>query len=253
MVSEEKSTPGTLKKALRILEFVASNKHACMLSEISSALDIPKPTAYRLINGLISNGYLLQDKDKRFFLGYKLLILGGAVRENSVIRKTALPFLSKLQRLTNETVHLTVPDGSYGVYLEKLESSNAIRLWTTVGAKLPLSVGASMRAILAFLPEKRREKIIAGHNTKLTASTLDKKQLKKVIEQTRKNGYAISFGEADADAAAIAAPILNKNNIAIAAVSVAGPASRFSEEKIEKWIPEVKRCAKNIENALFIN
>ncbi len=252
MVSKEKSTPGTLKKALRILEFVALDKHACTLSEISSALDIPKPTAYRLINGLISNGYLLQDKDKRFFLGYKLLILGGAVRQNSIIRKTALPFLRKIQKLTNETVHLTVPDGNYGVYLEKLESSNAVRLWTTVGAKLPLTVGASMRAILAFLPEKRREEIIAKHNVKLTASTLDKSQLRKAIEQTRKNGYAVSFGEADSDAAAIAAPILDNQGIALAAVSVAGPSNRFTSEKINRWIPEVKQCADDIKKALFI-
>ncbi len=251
MISDEKSTPLTLKKALMILEFVASSGQTCTLSEISGALDIPKPTAYRLINGLLSNGYLLQNKEKQIQLGYKLLILGGVVRQKSIIRHISLPFLKRLQKLTNETVHLTVPDGSYGVYLEKLESSNAIRLWTTVGAKLPLTVGASMRAILAFLPEKRIRKIIAEKNHKLTDSTLGKSQLKKVIEQTRENGYTVSFGEADSGAAAIAAPVLNNEDIAVAAISVAGPAERFTSNKIDEWIPEVKKCAADIKKALF--
>ncbi|GMT43813.1 MAG: IclR family transcriptional regulator [bacterium] len=252
MMGEEKSIPGTLKKALRILEFVASGESACTLSEISSALDIPKPTVYRLINGLVLNGYILQDTNKRFQLGYKLLVLGGVVRQKSVIRQVALPFLKELQQLTNETVHLTVPDGKYGVYLEKLESSNAIRLWTTVGAKLPLTVGASMRAILAFLPEKKREEIIAEHNSKLTASTFNKSQLKKVMQETRKNHYTISFGEADSGAVALAAPVLDNQNTAVAAVSVAGPAGRFTQEKLAKWMPEVKRCADKIMKALFV-
>ncbi|NOZ84080.1 MAG: IclR family transcriptional regulator [Epsilonproteobacteria bacterium] len=251
-MSEGKSIPGTLKKALLILEFVASSESACTLSEISSALDIPKPTVYRLINGLVLNGYILQDTNKRFQLGYKLLVLGGVVRQKSVIRQVALPFLKELQQLTNETVHLTVPDGKYGVYLEKLESSNAIRLWTMVGAKLPLTVGASMRAILAFLPNKRKEEIIAEHNFKLTSLTLSRSQLKKIVHETRKNRYTVSFGEADSGAVALAVPILDNHDIAVAAVSVAGPAVRFTQEKLAKWMPEVKKCADKIMKALFV-
>jgi len=120
-----------------------------------------------------------------------------------------------------------------------------------VGAKLPLTVGASMRAILAFLPENRIEKIIAEKNHKLTDSTLGKSQLKKVIEQTRENGYTVSFGEADSGAVALAAPVLNNENIAVAAISVAGPAERFTSNKIDEWIPEVKKCAADIKKALF--
>ncbi len=252
MANKEKSIPLTLKKALMILEFVASCEHDCTLSKISGALNIPKPTAYRLINGLLSNDYLIQNKEKQIQLGYKLLILGGVVRQKSIIRQVALPFLRELQKLTNETVHLTVPDGNYGVYLEKLESSNAIRLWTRVGAKLPLTVGASMRAILAFLPEERRDKIIAEQNPKLTVSTLSMFQLKKVMQETRKNRYTVSFGEADSGAVALAAPILDNEDVAIAAVSAAGPAARFTNNKIDEWIPAVKKCAVDIGKALFI-
>ena len=109
-----------------------------------------------------------------------------------------------------------------------------------------------MRAILAFLPENKIEEIMAEQNHKLTDSTLNKSQLKKAIEQTRKDGYTVSFGEADSGAVALAAPILGNDNIAVAEDSVAGLLERFTSSKINEWIPEVKLCAADISKELFV-
>ncbi len=80
-----------------------------------------------------------------------------------------------------------------------------------MGDYLPLHAGASGKVLLAYLPEEKREQIIAGIPLKrYTSLTItNRKDLEESLEEIRKKGFGISRGEREPDAYSVVAPILD--------------------------------------------
>jgi DNA-binding IclR family transcriptional regulator len=67
------------------------------------------------------------------------------------IQQLARQHLTRLRDAVNETVHLGVMRGEAVVYIDKLESSNSIRLVSTVGQEMPMLTTALWRAWCSLL------------------------------------------------------------------------------------------------------
>ncbi len=198
-------------------------------------------------------GILNQDPDTMaYMIGSKVLAWAGIYTVTSDVRALALPVMVRLQELTRETISLYVMEGNDRVCIERLESPETVRIVARVGRRIPLYAGSAGKVFLAYLPEVRRDEILAGIElvpmTKLTITNMD--ELKTNLHKIRRQGYAVSKGEWVLEASGIAAPILDQFGRITAALTISGPSQRFTEEKIHEIAALVKPAAEKISQEL---
>jgi DNA-binding IclR family transcriptional regulator len=205
-------------------------------SEVARAARLPVPTAHRILAALAGRRYLARDeRSRRFRLGPAALELGGRARAVLDLRQAALPVLRRLARETDETALLTVPNSERdrSVCLERVESSQPLRLSVEPGRRLPLHAGASQKALLAFLAEEEIERVAAGSLERLCRATItDADALRANLAEVRACGWAISAEETNVGVWGVAVPLLDEGGTAVAAVGLAGPSARLSPDEV---------------------
>lgn len=243
-------------KALNLLDFFSEEEKELSLSDLATKSGIPRPTAYRLLTSLETCGFLIKtrstDQHVKYRLGLKLLELGSLVAEQLELRSIALPQMQELCADINEVVHLLIRDGDEAIYIEKVESRQALRLHARIGIRSELYIGAGPKLLLAYTSEQEREKYIEEIVfTKVTEDTIsDTETLSKEIKKIQSNGFSISKGERDIDTIGISYPIYNYTGEVIAALNVSGPTTRINEGNIEAIQLKVCKAAAVISKLL---
>ncbi|MBN6189083.1 IclR family transcriptional regulator [Aneurinibacillus sp. BA2021] len=246
----------SVTKALKLLDFFTEEMKELTLSELAAKSGMPRPTAYRLLASLEACGFLTKtkntDQDVRYRLGLKLLELGSMVAEQLELRKIALPWMQELCADINEAVHLVIRDGDEAVYIEKVESNRAVRLYTRVGKRSELYLGSGPKLLLAYMPEQERELLFGKMSfKKVTPSTIsDKETLRKEIKKIQSVGYSVSKGEQDYETIGISYPIYDYTRNVVAVLSVSGPAARLCGEHEEYARKKTKAAAECISKGL---
>src|SRR5699024_333800 len=127
----------SVHKAFKLLDLFTEDEPELTLKEIARRSGTPKPTAYRLLSTLESGGFLDKTKktehDSRYRLGLKLLELGHLVSAQLELREVARPYMEKLAHAINEVIHLVIVNNREAVYIEKVDSTRALRLYTRIG------------------------------------------------------------------------------------------------------------------------
>lgn len=237
----------SVTKALGLLNLFIDHEELS-LQEITEKSKMPKSTVYRLLTTLENGGMLYKTKesthDSRYSLGLKLLELGELVSNRLECRVIALPFMEQLAEEINEAIHLVVRSQGKAAYIEKVDSTRALRLNTRVGKTTPLFTGSGPKMLLAFLPEERQDKILNSPNIHevATKKPINIEELKQELLEIRKNKYAYSEGEQDDDTTGVSFPIFDFQGNVIASLAVSGPSSRFEGERLE-MIKEKSRLA----------
>ncbi len=259
MENENKALNNSLDKTLKLLSYFNSDRRVIGLSELSRLSGIPKATVYRMISTLESHGFInkvsILGKDNQYKLGLRFLEYGKLVSEDLEIRRIALPYMEELRDKVNECVQLIIRDNDEAMYIEKLECTQYIRLYTRTGRHAPLYGGACPRAILTFLPDDEIKRILDSVPlVKVAEGTIvNKEELLELIKQDRQRGYTISYGELEPKTAAVGAPIFNDSGSVVASISVAGPDHRFTETEISYIIEELLKTTRSISKALGHN
>lgn len=120
------------------------------------------------------------------------------------------------------------PDRGAMVYADKVESRTALRFAATVGDARPIHCTASGRVMLAFLPppwpaEFLRTARLTRHSP---TSVTDRRALRRIVAETREQGFAVTLGEATEGVAGLAAPVFGARGEVVAAIVLAGPIAR---------------------------
>lgn len=236
----------TLAKSLQLLTLFTEDKPYWRLEEISKCANIPKPTAHRLLKTLnefgfvqrvnfYQKGYLVEGEV--FQLGTKFIEMGHVVSSQYEVRNIALPYMTQLQQQLGESVQLIIADNDEAIYIEKVESTQAVRLYTKIGRRAPLYAGACPRVLLSFLSDNEIERVLALPKRDYDInSNLNHEQIWQKIAETRANGYSYSDSELTEGTAAIGTPIFNRHGDIAAALSVAGFASHLKNEEALKYV-----------------
>src|SRR5690625_4689828 len=154
-MNNEVITVQSVDRALRILEILKDERDGLGVTELSTHLEVSKSTVHRLLMSLLKKNFVKKDKNSgKYILGLKLIELGQIVSENIDIRKLAYPYLVQLVEILDETVHLASRDNNKIVYIDKIESSSSIQMYSKIGKRVPLHCTGIGKAILAFLPEE---------------------------------------------------------------------------------------------------
>jgi IclR family pca regulon transcriptional regulator len=247
-------TSQSLERGLAILSAFDSERPLIGVSELSRELSLSRSTAHRYIATLAQLGYLQQDPDsKRYRLGPKVLDLGFSAINSMDIREISAPHLRRLSDETGHTVNLAILDGIDVVYIERCRTAQPgqreIDLNLHVGARLPAYCTAMGKAILAFVPEDRREELIAridfvvrGPNT-----ITDADAFRVELARIRAAGIAVNDEELAYGLRSIAAPIQAHSGEVLAALNLAIHRTMGSmDELIARFGPAVKKTANEI-------
>jgi len=242
-MEEEKRTVRAVERALDILLCFAK-KPEWGLTEISAQVGLHKSTVFRLLATLEERGFVVRDEaSEKYRLGLRILELSANFAREDDLSVILLPEMERLRDEIDETVSLYVRDGHERVRIQAVQSAQPIRRVATVGARLPLSVGASSKVLLAFADPAVRNEVM---NDPSWPETVDKRKFLEQLEGIVAAGYATSFEEREPGAAAISAPIFNRSGKLVAALAVSGPSNRLTYEEMLNHLPAILEAARRM-------
>ena len=226
-----------VSNAFKILE-ILSNSPKCGVSELARTLGCQKGTVFRLLNTLRNEGYITQDAEsEKYSLTLKLFKLGSNVVNNLDLNKASLPVITRLSKLTSETVHICVLENDQLVYLQKIESTHALKvaMMSRVGQSVPLYCTGVGKVLLSHQSIEKIQQYLQNTNfERFTEHTIvEPHDLTIELEKIRTSGIAYDNEEHVLGVRCVAAPIFNQTGNVIAAISIAGPTVRIVNEKLK--------------------
>lgn len=223
--------------ALDLLEQFHGEVDELGVTELSKRLKLHKNNVFRLLATLESRGYIEQNRaTENYRLGLKSLELGQTFIKQMGLLRQAKPILEKLVGACNETSYVAIFKDGYIVYLDVVETDLTVRVVSRVGSRLPAYCTASGKVHLAHMSDEEVEALLPAKELKAyTPNTVvDRDKLKQELRKVADAGYAIDDEEVDVGVRCIAAPIRDYTRRIVGAVSISGPAMRFSDERLEK-------------------
>ena len=148
-------------RAMRVMEAIAACQVPPQLAEICKAVELPKPTVFRILATLEAAGLVGREPgSKRYHCGRRLSTLAGEVLLNSPTRAPRHAILEELVEHTGETCNLTIPNGNAVMYLDRVETAWPLRIALGAGSSVPLHASASGKQFLSHMPRRSRERFI---------------------------------------------------------------------------------------------
>ncbi|WP_066150880.1 IclR family transcriptional regulator [Halalkalibacter krulwichiae] len=243
----------SVDRALKIIDLISQHKEGRGVTELATHLDLNKSSIYKLLSTLVEHGYIEQNqKTKKYCLGYKYLELSSILLESIDLRAEAKPYLQELEAETNEVIHLVVYDQGEVIYIEKLEGNETLRTHSKVGRRAPMHCTSVGKVILSYLPEQEVLSIIEKNGLpRHTDNTItDKDKFLKELHKIRNQGYGIEIEENEVGITCMATPIFDNRGKITAAVSISGPTTRLTIDRINQLSPIIKEIGRKISRRL---
>lgn len=224
----------SVDNALKLL-LMFREEQTIRVSEASKRLGVVRSTAHRLLAMLEYHGFVRQDAETKLYTsGPALVDIGLSIVRQMDVRRQLRPYLQKLSEEVGETVHLMVLDGSIALFLDSVESSQALRTSSRVGRGYPAHTTSGGKALLAELSAERfaelyPDKRIPGI-TPHSITTRD--ELARELQLVRERGYATNRAESESDIAAVAVVLPTTVGHTRAAIAVSAPLSRLDEAMV---------------------
>ncbi len=244
-------TVTVVDRTLSVLEALA-DRPDIGVTDLANRLGLTKSLVFRLLYTLEARGFVAKDPERSTYtLGYRLLYLGARTEQQKRLLAVANPVLDDLCRAADENVNLLVREGLSCLCAATRESSHPVRLFAQVGRRGPLHAGGASMVLLAYAPEAVRKAVLAGPLPAFTDHTVtDPTLLSAVLDRIRGTGIHVTRDDLDLGAFSIAAPIRDASRQVVAAVSVAGPTGRLSEDHQARHVELVTDAAREIANRL---
>ncbi|GAA4717117.1 IclR family transcriptional regulator [Brevibacillus fulvus] len=241
-MEEQKSTVRAVERALDIL-LCFTEATNLGLSEIASRLDLHKSTVHRLLATLEAKGFVIRNpQTEKYRLGYRVWELSANLTHPDDPAILVLPEMERLRDLVGETISLYVRDGLERVRIQAVQSNHPVRRVAPIGARMPLTVGASSKVLVAYADPEIQQEVLSEQNW---PDNIDRQAFSQQLEQIRKQGYATSVEERELGTAALSAPIFNHNGKMVAALAISGPSNRLTAEKMTEYaIPMIEAATR---------
>lgn len=243
-----KKTPevsSTVVRAISVINYLNDVSGPKGVSEISKDLGLSTTIVHRLLTTLKSEGMVFQNSHSKLYsLGTIFLDYANKILTEVPIAPVIEPWLMSLRNQTEETVGFYMPTGQIRICVLEYESQQEIRRSVGIGKRLPIHLGASGRAILAFQSSELQERLLA------TRPPEERDQLRQLLEETRSRGYATNEEEISSNVAALSAPVFDPENRVIGALSISGPMFRWNRKTMEPHVASLIAATKEITHTL---
>lgn len=237
----------TTVKALLVMEALSLSEEPRGVAELSRQLGFTKSNTFRILSTLAAQGFVRSHPETgRYSLTLKLWELGVRVMDRQPLRRVAHSHMKMLFLQLNETVLLSVFDFPDVLYVDKMEGEYPVRASARVGWRAPAWRTASGKSLLAHQPDDVVAKLV--DDGVVPADSLP--ALRQDLNETRQRGFALSYNGSRPGVNSVSAPIWGPDALPVAALSVSGPAERFTPERMLAMSTSVMNTATRISESL---
>ena len=225
-----------VEQASRILLCLAENASASLsLTDICESVGIYKSKGYSILNTLQQFGFVVKDPaTKTYSLGLGLISLSRKVLDSLDDNKMVAPLLETLARRTHSTALYGALSDEHIFVVAKHEEERTISVTTRVGYRFHATHGAHGKAIVAFIKEEEREKLLKQQKLFFhgSASRFDRGRLDAELARCRETGYAFDMGELSPGINVVASPVFDSDEKVKGCLFIMGT---FSESFVEEY------------------
>ncbi len=257
----------TTLRSVEILKLVSKYPEGITLDKICDSLELPKTSAYDIVTTLAQTGMVNVAKGQKqvYTIGLTAYRVGVSYTNHLDVLGTMEPELKAFAREIGKTVFYGVLTGHEVVYLCKFEPENPIITTATVGTKNPVYCTSLGKAILAYVDEETRSRVISQiHFRRKTPRTiLSADGLLAELETVRRLGYSIDAREMEDHMQCVGAPVYDREGCVLGAISASslykpeedyhslGQAVRQKAEEISGRLGYLEKTPENRENNGF--
>lgn len=229
---------GAIDKTLGILEFLAARPHGAELVDIASSLNQSRSGCHRTLLELVGYGYVRQTHSGAYRLTTKMPAMGLNWLSKSGLVDIAQPALRRLADRSQELVRLGIVDGDRMTLVAKAQGANSGVLYDPdMGIDLKLSCSAAGHALLMTLSDEQAAEAVSrqgfgdpkdfGPNAPITLPVLI-----AMLQEHRRRGFSLVRDVYAPGMSSMAAPVQRRGEGVTAAIVIAGPSIRFTEERM---------------------
>ena len=216
-------------RAAQLLIQVVHGSAPVTFTELTAASGLAKSTTSRLLMALERNGLVQRDGRGRFRPGEVFVSYAWRGGAEAGLITVAQPFLDRLGEATGETINLGVASRGLVEQVAQVDSTYLIGGTNWVGLSVPLHCSALGKVLLAF----GAAALSPGRLARRTPQTITSRDaLAADLAEVRRRGFAVTSEELEPGLVAVAAPVYREGATLVAAVSVSGPATRLTRDRI---------------------
>ena len=255
MRKKDRNFINSLGRGLNLLEAFTHDRLSLTFTEIVKDMGLSQTTIFRITHTLKELGYLkLDPKNRKYYLGPKVLELGFATLSNMKTRDIARAYMEELYRAIGENINLGILDDCEIVYSDQIKANQILDINLHVGNRIPVYNTAIGRAIMMYMSMSELNQIIKKLKQDQKARPflgLNGQRIFRVLEEARERRFAVNNEEYTPGVRAIAVPILNHQSSVEAGINISVPSARVSLNDLEsKCAPLLIETGQKISSAL---
>jgi DNA-binding IclR family transcriptional regulator len=246
--SESSATDTPVARLFAVLE-LASKMGMISAADVVYMLDLPRPTAHRMIASLEKLDFLQKMPVKgKYAVAPKLVELSSAILASTIVYAPIQTLLSAVTQRTGETCGLAMMAMGEVEYIASVTTQSPLTLQFQAGQRAPLHCTSSGQVFLANLEPEELAKFLATGPWEATTefTVTEPKLLAERLRKVRAQGHAMNDSEYISGVVGAAVPIKNKEGQVTAALTISAPRSRRSLEEIIAMVPTLKTYADRI-------
>jgi IclR family transcriptional regulator, acetate operon repressor len=250
--TRRRATVQSVGRTLDVLETLATRRNATGISDLAQTVGLHVSTVHRLLATLVERGYVRQDPDSsRYYLASRVFALASAAELHLDLRFVARPYLERLMRASGETANLVTATEREVVYLDQVASLHLVKMFTAPGLRAPFYCTGTGKAILAYQPSEFVASALGGPFRRFTPRTLTSPAaVERELAHVRRLGYAVDNEEMEEGVRCLAVPIFGRRGEVAGAMSVSGPTTRMTPERVGQLGPAARRIADELSRQL---
>lgn len=240
----------SLTRGLKLLEYIAEAHGNVALTDLAQQAGLPNSTTHRLLTTMQQQGFVRQVGDLGLWtMGAHAFVVGSSFLQSRNLLAMVHPTLRRLMEESGETVNLAVMDKAedQAVIIDQVQCTALMRMSAPIGGKLPMHASGAGKAFLATMPDDDVTRLLhkKGMHT-YTPHTMTPHNLKEGLALIRKQGFSFDDEEHALGLRCLAACIFDEHREAFAAISISGPVSRITDDRVTELGALVIHAAKEI-------
>ncbi|RJF92242.1 IclR family transcriptional regulator [Noviherbaspirillum saxi] len=224
---QEDSKGGPVSRAFRVLRYVVEGGSTANLSDLARQVEINRITATRLLATLEQEGMLERLPQGGHRIGIGFLSLAATSLASGDMFGHGRRLLARLSKELQLSAYLVVPDGAYVLYVLRETPQTPLVSNIQPGSRIPAHLMTPGRVLIAQQPSESWAAMLEATRDDERSRKITLAGLETMLKEDRERGCAWSFSGFESGIDACAAPVFDAHGQAVAAISVAGPDSRF--------------------------
>lgn len=226
----------SLARGLAVIRAFSQQRRELTIAQLSHRTDIPRAAVRRCLYTLAKLGYVGTEDGRTYALRPRILALGHAYLSSTPLATAVQPLLDQISDALHESSSMAVLEGDEILYIAR--SSTTTRLMSIdlgLGSRLPAYCTSMGRVLLADLAPVQLDQYLSRVKlTRLTNRTVSTAaELKRVLAEVRRDGYAIVDQELEIGLRSIAVPVKDAAARCVAAINVGTQSARVSVAEMQ--------------------